>query len=188
MNQTTCDDIRDMLVDYSDGVLSVEDRAQVEGHLATCETCRVELQALERSLELAQYIWQDQETGLTEIEPLNLGRKSRRLELRWTALAASILIALGGILIWQANSPPQRRAIPPPTIPEPTPAEIERAVNRAAGSAILLATADLLSQQPGGESYAQERYSYIENKFSDTEAGLKANRKLMVISERSLKP
>ena len=178
MANKPCDDIRDMLVAYSDGELSVEEKAQVEEHLAACEVCREELQALERSLELAKAIWRDQEAGIAEIEPLNFGRKSRRVELCWAALAASILIALGGILIWQAISPPQRHVVPPPTIPEPTAAEIEREVNRAAIAAQMLAVADHLAEIPGGEPFAKERYSYLVNTYGDMEAGRQAKKQL----------
>jgi len=188
MNQTTCADIREKLVAYSDGELSVEEKAQVEEHLTACEVCREELQALERSLELAGTIWQDQEAELSDIEPLNLGRRSRRLELRWATLAASILIALGGVLIWQAISPPEKQIVPTPATPEPTFAEIEQAVNRATDAAILFASADILANQPNGQTYAMERYEYLISKYTETEYAQKAKLRLNAYTERSIKP
>jgi putative zinc finger protein len=188
MADKPCDNIRDMLVAFSDGELSVEDKAQVEEHVATCEACREELQALERSLELAGTIWQDQEAELAEIKPLNFGSKSRRWELRRAALAATILIALGGILIWQAISPQEKHVVSIPPIPEPTPAEIERAVNRAADAAILFASADIIANQPHGQTYAMERYEYLISNYAETEYAQKAKLRLNAYTERSVTP
>ncbi len=186
MADKPCDNIQDMLVDYGDGELSVAEKAQVEEHLATCKACREELQALERSLGLTKVIWRDQEVELAKIEPLNLGRKNRKLELRWAALAASILIALGVVLLWQANSPSKRQVIAPPTIPEPTATEIERAVHRAGIAAQMLAVADYFAEIPGGEPFAKERYSYLANSYEDIEVGQKAIIRLKTIQKGEL--
>jgi predicted anti-sigma-YlaC factor YlaD len=172
------DNIQDMLVAYSDGEFSIEERAQIDGHLAACEACRAELQALERSLELTKVIWRDQEANLTRIEPQHLGRKNRRSGLRWAALAAGILIALGGILIWRAISPPEKYDVPTSPISEPTLAEIERAVNRAGIAAQMLAVADYLAKIPGGEPFAKDSYSYLVNTYGDIEAGQQAKKRL----------
>ena len=67
--QKSCEDIADMLVDYADGRLSPGESSKVSAHLAKCEDCRESLEALQRSLELAEVIWEDQ---LAEIEAVRI--------------------------------------------------------------------------------------------------------------------
>jgi len=58
------------------------------------------------------------------------------------------------------------------------------AANRAALAAQMLAVADLLSSQPGGERYAVNRYSDVITSFPETEQSAKARVHLRSLSER----
>ena len=59
MKNETCDKIRLLLVDYSDGVLPADETQQIAAHLAQCAACREELRLLEHSLALAREVWNE---------------------------------------------------------------------------------------------------------------------------------
>ncbi|MEO3945993.1 zf-HC2 domain-containing protein [Gorillibacterium sp. CAU 1737] len=50
----SCEIIKDLLPLYHDGVCSSDSRKLVEEHLASCESCRAELEAMDRQLPLNQ--------------------------------------------------------------------------------------------------------------------------------------
>lgn len=52
MSKTGCRDVRDVLFDYLDGTLDNRIASSVEAHLATCQTCRTELEQCRASLAL----------------------------------------------------------------------------------------------------------------------------------------
>jgi len=51
--EKSCEDIREMLVDYADGRLLPSEANKVAEHLRKCEHCQKMLEALQKSLELA---------------------------------------------------------------------------------------------------------------------------------------
>ena len=57
--EKSCEDIREMLVDYADGQLLPSEANRVAEHLAKCEHCQRILDALQSSLELAEVVWED---------------------------------------------------------------------------------------------------------------------------------
>jgi hypothetical protein len=67
---------------------------------------------------------------------------------------------------------------------EPTAAQIEVAANRAALAAQMLAVADLLSSQPGGEQYAVKRYNDTITSFPETQQSAEARLHLQKLLER----
>jgi predicted anti-sigma-YlaC factor YlaD len=91
--EKSCKEIEKTLVDYADGRLPPDDSKKVTEHLSQCEECRKVLDALHKSLELADIIWTD---GLAETETIRIStsRKVRKFYwLRYAAIAASILLA-----------------------------------------------------------------------------------------------
>ena len=60
-------------------------------------------------------------------------------------------------------------------------AEFEVVVNRIKGAAQLLAAADMLAQQPGGQEYARDRYHFVASQYPDLDGGLQANRKYQTL-------
>ncbi len=48
----TCEIIKDLLPLYLDGVCSCDSRALVEAHLASCDNCRAESQAMQAALPI----------------------------------------------------------------------------------------------------------------------------------------
>ncbi len=155
-----CERIRDELVDYLDGELPENESRAVAEHLSACTPCREMAGSLERSLHLARAIWLDNLEG-SRTEPA--GVPVRRPAIRWlrhAAIAASILIAVGAVLILSPTWKLQGRA--------PTYDEIERQVERTAAAARLLTATRILATCEGTESIVQQQYRYILSNYADT--------------------
>ena len=181
MNANHCKTISEKLVDYADGESGAKEAADVEAHLIKCEVCRQKLEALKRSLELSEVIWQDGEDELGKIQTPVLARHRKQLWRRLAVGAAVLVMALGGSLIWWSIAGPGEKVQEEISI-----AEIKLVVERAGEAAQLLAVADLLARQPGGLEYARQRYIYIADFYSDMEAGTQAKQRLQSLSERSV--
>jgi hypothetical protein len=138
--------------------------------------------ALERSLHVTRVIWQTREAQWPKTYRFDKLKSSRRLLKAVAVVAASILLILGISVSWRVLSGSSERTR---TVSgEPTATEIEVAANRAALAAQMLAVADLLSSQPGGERYAVNRYSDVITSFPETEQSAKARVHLRSLSER----
>ena len=166
----SCKEIADMLVDYADGQLSAEQSCTVGDHLARCDDCRKLLGGLQRSLELAQVIWQD---SLHQTERIHIGRPAKVARHRWlqyAAAAAAILVISATSIIWCTV----HRAAPN----QPTFAEIERKITEAGNAAQLLAATDLLAQYPDAKTVANHQYRYILDEYPDTFAADEARSRI----------
>jgi len=184
MTRPTCEKVADRLVDYADGELPDAESAEVAAHAAGCEHCRRQLAALKRSLALAQVIWNDNEADLAPVAPQQplritrphvVWRSRRRVAALATVAAAAALLA---ILVLYHRPVPQN---PPATVQpfeSPTVRELELRIARAGIAMQLLAAADILAEQPGGEEFACERYRYVLTVYPDTEAGLESESRL----------
>jgi anti-sigma factor RsiW len=169
MTEMSCEEVEQMLVDYGDGYLSPSESTEVSGHLAKCRRCREMLKALQRSLELADVIWQD---GLAEVEAIraDISAKRRWAWQRYAAIAAGILVVLGVGLLWRGPARPSRV--------EPSFAEIERTINEAGTAARLLAATERFADQPWAEALVKSQYRYIVDKYPDTQAAVQARLKV----------
>jgi predicted anti-sigma-YlaC factor YlaD len=168
--ESSCEEIERMLVDYADDELSPGESSKVAEHLAKCESCRRMLEALQRSLRLADVIWKD---GLAETEDIHVPvrRGARRVHWpRYAALAASVVLVVGGSVVW--------RALTRPAKPELTLAEIERRITESASAARLLAATELLAGQPYAEDLVNSQYRYIVDRYPRTEAAGQARSKV----------
>ncbi len=153
MTDRSCEQFRDMLVDYADGGLPPRDSQAVAEHLAKCPTCRETVQGLERSLDLARTIWQE---NLDAAGNASVRRRVVRL-LPWAAVAAAIVIVAGTLVLNSTHRPSG-----------PEYAQIERQIAGAATAAKLLAATQILAQCEGTESIVQEQYRYILENYADT--------------------
>jgi anti-sigma factor RsiW len=160
-----CEDIEQMLVDYTDGQLSQSDSSKVAEHLAKCEECRKILVALQKSLELAGIIWAD---GLSETENIRIpAAKTRKVRWsRYVAIAASILVIATASIVWHTLTKPK--------VSELTFAEIERKISESGNAARLLAAAELLSDNPEAEKIVKQQFQYIVEAYPETTAAAKA--------------
>ena len=170
------------LVTYADGDLSPGRTEQVAKHIADCRMCQTMLDALERSLYVTQAIWQTDEAQWPQTIRVEKARPGRKWFKPVVAIAASILLLLSVVGVWrllsESSEPPRM------TGKEPTFTEIEVAADRVATAAQLLAVADLLSSQPGGQSYAVKRYNDVIKSFPETEQSKQARRDLQSLLER----
>lgn len=169
MTEMSCRDVEQMLVDYTEGDLSPGESTEVSGHLAKCRRCSETLTTLQRSLELADVIWQD---GLAEAEGIRVDicAKRRWAWQRYAAVAAGILVVLGVGLLWRGPAKSSRA--------EPSFAEIERTINEAGTAARLLAATERFADQPWAETLVKSQYRYIVDKYPDTQAAVQARLKV----------
>ena len=164
--QKSCQNISEMLVDYADGQLSPSESSEVAEHLAKCKDCRRTLEALQRSLELTEVIWED---GLAETEAIRIPIPEKVRKFQWAkyaAVAAGILLVVTISGVW--------RALVRPTEKEPTFAEIEQKINESASAARLLSAVDLLAKYPDVESIVKRQYRHIVETYPETPAAAEA--------------
>jgi anti-sigma factor RsiW len=186
MTPRSCAEARDQLVDYADGELPDTESAEVAAHVAGCEHCRRRLAALRQSLALAQVIWNDNEADLAAVAPQPVLRitpphaawRSRR---RVAAIAAAVaLLAMIGLYHRTVHQNPPATVQPSRLS---TAHELALDIERAGVAMQLLAAADILAEQPGGEEFACERYRYVLATYPDTEAALQSESRLAVLCE-----
>jgi len=110
----------ELLDDYVDDELSPSDRREVDAHLESCTSCSAERESLSALVELAG----DLPRGLsgddrwTEVaEGLDTRTPSRRFPVAAVALAATALLAVGAVSLWEPPEPVQ----PPAPVVAPTP-------------------------------------------------------------------
>ena len=168
--EKSCEEIREMLVDYADGQLSPSEANKVAEHLAECEHCREMLEALQRSLELAEVVWED---GLAETKEIRapIPRKARKIRwLRYAAIAASILLVVTTSVVW--------RVLVRPAEKELTFTEIERRITESGSAARLLAAAELLAEYTDDEAFVKQQYRHIIEIYPKTTAAAKARSRI----------
>jgi hypothetical protein len=184
-----CQDIsKETLVAYADGELPPGEAEQITKHIARCENCQTMLSALQRSLQVTQVIWQGDEALWPKKHSFKRPISSRWLVRRLAAVAASILLVVGvGVMRRVLYRPSEQIR---PVRPEPMAAkidDIEIEVQRAAVAAQMLAVADMLATQPGGEEYAEKRYTYVINSFPQMNESKQAKLRLQNLLERTVK-
>jgi hypothetical protein len=184
-----CQDISyETLVAYADGELSPAEAEQITKHLIRCESCKVMLSALQRSLQVTQVIWQSDEARWPKKHSFKKPFLSRRLLRRLATVAASILLLFGVGVMRRLLYRPSEEIFP--IRPEPMVVEtddIEIEVQRAGVAAQMLAVADMLAAQPGGQEYAEKRYNYVINSFAGMDESEQAKLRLQNLLERRIK-
>ncbi len=168
--ERSCEDIREMLVDYADGRLSASEANRVAEHLAKCERCQRILEALQSSLKLAAVVWED---GLAETKEIRAPIHGKVRKLRWpryAAVAAGILLVVTTSIVWRASVKPAKKEI--------SFAEIERKITESGNAARLLAATELLAEYPDAQSIVKEQYRSIVETYPETSAAAKAKSKI----------
>jgi len=168
--EKSCEEIREMLVDYADGQLLPSDSKKVADHLAECAHCRKMLDALQRSLELAGVVWED---GLAETKEIRAPIHGKVRKIRWpryAAIAAGILLVVTTSIVWRELVRPAKKEL--------TFAEIERRITESSNAARLLAATELLAEYPDAETIVKEQYRYIVETYPETAAAAKAKLKI----------
>jgi anti-sigma factor RsiW len=155
----SCEEVRDLLVDYADGELPPQDSQAVAEHLAGCSECRQIVKNLQRSLDLAKAIWLDN-LEADRSEAAGNGPITHRL--RWVAVAAAILVTAGGTLLLSMFHKSSSSTA--------TYAQIEEQATRASAAARLLAATQVLAKCQGTESIVEQQARYILSHYGDTPA------------------
>ena len=113
-----CEQTKDRLDEYLDGELSADDAAAVEQHLAGCEACRAELEALRKTAALVKSLPRVKAPeGLASDVKASLARRTttrRSLILRWASVggwlaAAATLIIVIKLAPWEGLPEADRR-------------------------------------------------------------------------------
>jgi len=157
-----CDEIRDLLVDYADGDLPPVESEMVRLHLGECKRCRLQLAALDRSLELARRTWAEQAAPR---------QRMPRPRLAWGKLAAMAgCLAIALTLGFMALIPPHQA----PVGKKPqlmTFEQVRLQVQREEAASRLLMSASELMEVPEGRQQAVEIIAGISKDYGDTAAG-----------------
>ncbi len=166
----SCEQIREMLVDYADGRLSPGDLNKVAEHLAKCRNCRRILDALQRSLELTEVIWADALEQTKDIR-VSIPAKTKKIHwFRYAAVAAGILVVVTTSTLWRALVKPAKEEI--------NFEDIERRITESANAARLLAAAELLARYSDNDAIVKEQYRYIVDTYPQTSEAEKARLKI----------
>ena len=166
----SCEDIREMLVDYADGRLLPSAANRVAEHLAKCEHCQRILEALQRSLELAEVVWED---GLVETKEIRAPIHGKVRKIRWpryAAIAAGILLVVTTSIVWRVLVRPAKKEL--------TFAEIEQKITESGSAARLLAAAELLAEYTDDEAFVKQQYRHIIEVYPNTTAAAKARSRI----------
>ena len=155
MNKCTDSDIQEMLPDLLHRALSDSERRRVEAHVATCESCREDLDVLRMvksaavfapTIDVNRVVEQipPYQTILPETERPAIRRPATTRTVSWLVAASLALVALGGgSILLQSNGSltsvrrvTQQNPNPIATTPEPTkPTQAESVAN--VGSVVL---------------------------------------------------
>lgn len=174
--EKSCEEIFELLVDFTDGRLSPDQSVEVTKHLAKCPQCRENLKALDKSLKLANFIWADSLTDIESVHVVHLQKARKYQWAKYAAVAATILIAFGIYGLFRPfNKPPE---------PQPTFAEIEQSITDAGNAARLLTAAERLSEYPDCRLLAIKQYKYILNQYPETSSAKYAKLKINNLERR----
>ena len=147
-----CPAYADLLVDFSDGDMTEQERRPVAAHVASCAGCRAELKRLDASLERLKRSWHG-------AEPVT--RAGRRAH-DWRAPAAAALASLACLaglswVVWQLATSDAAPAVarvaaaphPPPAarVPGPPQEEVFRRIALIEQQARLQTSLDLMPHE-----------------------------------------
>jgi len=167
---------REKLVAYTDGELSPSEAERISEHIATCSHCQAVTEALKRSLQVTQAIWQTGQAQWPETHSFNKITPIRRPIKRLAAVVASILLILGVGAMWRLLSESSEHTHVISN--EARVAELRLKIAESSHAARLLAAAELLSKYPEAESGVKQRYRHIVETYPETAAAARAKLKI----------
>ncbi|MGD0519372.1 MAG: zf-HC2 domain-containing protein [Thermoguttaceae bacterium] len=191
MKNETCDKIRLLLVDYSDGSLSANETRQIADHLAQCPACREEFRLLEHSLALAREVWNEAATNEPLAVPrgIRTRRRTIRRPLAWIGGAATISTVVVLLLFGQSlfslfkplgvthqpielakNNSPQNASAQNNSASPSKEMDVMEYIAREERSARLAASMQILADAPGLEQYKEDAERYLKENYADTTA------------------
>ncbi len=177
-----CEPFRDLLVDFVDGELDGGELRRVSSHVETCDHCASRVNALRRSLVIAQRVWEADRAAQPPSTGIARHGRSRSRILLGRGMVAAALVAAVIPVVWLSWSRPVEVG-PPLTSARLSYADIEFQIWEAGLAARIVATGDALAGIPGGAKQAAMSYRQVLTDHSDTSAALEALRKLQQMGE-----
>ncbi len=184
MAPDTCESWSEQLVDYADGELDQAEHVRVVAHLQACPACWRRLEALRKSLALAQEVWSERAAELEQIPVPATGRGVRTQgRARWLAIAAAAAVLL---VVLRPLQSPRPTPVVPPGVAQRSFARVEQEIWEAGMASEMLLVADMLAATPGGEPYAVNRLRFITENYADTRPAREAQVRLAALTERNM--
>ena len=178
MTERSCRHVRDLLVDYDDGALTLRQAGQVEQHLSACAACNAELKALRRSLELARGVWEAAAADVQRFDS-SVPRRSRRSVPRCVAGAVACLAVTTSVVLWAWMASTGRNSdTGPGRNGAGSVADAVRIIEREAAAAKLAASAEILANHLSARAFTNDSLRYLAAAYADTGPGKEAAAKI----------
>ena len=117
MRTMECRTCSESITAFVDGELDAKERAEIEGHLSQCESCRGEHKSLRYAqdlidripvLDLSPKLWPKIDSGLTALkapQSIHPAKSQSLLKYRWLPVAATLLLGVltSFFLLYHAN-------------------------------------------------------------------------------------
>jgi len=167
---------KEELVAHADGDLPPSEAERIAEHIAACPVCQAVIEALERSLQVTQAIWQTAQARWPETPSFDKVRSNKWPHRKAMRVAAGVLSIVAVGAAWQLlpESSDHRRTVSE----EAKVIELKLKIADSADAARLLAAAELLSKYPEAKSGIRQRYQHIVETYPETAAAAKARLKI----------
>ena len=157
-----CDISFQELMDFADGLLNTAESERIQKHLTNCERCRETVDLLQRSMQAATAVWQNNYESRRTNATFQIHKK------RWLqAAAAGLLIVVALSVVVLLKEAKNGSATWP---------EIERHLVESQRAAEIMAATELLQEKGSNKDVVMDQYRYVATAYCNTEAGKKAKR------------
>jgi len=185
MKSTNCQEIRQLLVEYTDQELPCHDMDMVREHLQSCDACRAALGRLETSLQLCHEVWNEPiAREIPERVALSKSLIKTSLVRGIAALAVAVLLVVS---IWpllrheetiNANGSKTKADSASAQASSDDLTDVQRTISRVSMAARLEASSAALATDPTLAEYRERADRILATKFADLEAGKRAKLRL----------
>lgn len=169
MSEIQCSEIEVLLVDFVDGQLDSAEAAMVEWHIAQCSECGETARLLEKSLDCARNVWEENLAAMDD----TMGKVAGRGRKIWFGMAAGIAaaaIVVCGVYFNGGSGEVQEERVPLAQLM----AQFDYEIEQAGSAARLLASAEKLAETESLRETAKKQYRLIAEVYSGTTAADRA--------------
>jgi len=99
MNETACEAIESLLVEYLDGELRESDSLRVTRHLARCRKCRADADLLQRSLAIVKRQWEEAVSESPAVTARGAEHRRRKRVAAAIGVACAAVVMLGMAIV-----------------------------------------------------------------------------------------
>lgn len=104
MNETACETIELLLVEYLDGDLGGSESQRVADHIAQCPECQANADLLERSLAIAKRQWEEAVSDSPEVAHRAIERRGRKRLTVAVCAACAAVVMVGAVIVAASQS------------------------------------------------------------------------------------